>query len=138
VDHPGVSNTQLVKENDPMAVHFDNQSVAEQNSVAIAFEVLMRREYAALRGCLFSDHNELKRFRQLVVNSVMATDIFDPELKKMRETRWSKSFQTAVDDPDVTAAGFNRKATIIIEQYVLLICTLRSRSLAFKTISILT
>jgi hypothetical protein len=118
VDHPGVTNTQLVKENDPMAVHYDNQSVAEQNSVAIAFEVLMRSEYAALRDCLFADHEELKRFRQLVVNSVMATDIFDPELKAMREARWSKSFQTSEDDSDIASVGFKRKATIIIEQYV--------------------
>jgi 3'5'-cyclic nucleotide phosphodiesterase len=118
VDHPGVSNMQLVKEKDPMATAYDNQSVAEQNSVSIAFEVLMRSEYSDLRACLFSDHNELRRFRQLVVNSVMATDIFDPELKRMRDQRWEKAFHAGVDTCDTSALDFNRKATIIIEHLI--------------------
>jgi 3'5'-cyclic nucleotide phosphodiesterase len=106
---------QLVMEKDPMAAVYDNQSVAEQNSVSIAFEVLMRREYSDLRACLFTDHNELKRFRQLVVNSVMATDIFDPELKKMRDQRWEKAFHAGSNSFDTSTLDINRKATIIIE-----------------------
>ena len=98
-----------------MATVYDNQSVAEQNSVSIAFEVLMRSEYADLRACLFTDRNELRRFRQLVVNSVMATDIFDPELKRMRDQRWEKAFHAGGDAFDTSTLDFNRKATIIIE-----------------------
>lgn len=107
---------QLVKEKDPMAIVYDNQSVAEQNSVSIAFEVLMRSEYSDLRACLFTDRNELRRFRQLVVNSVMATDIFDPELMGMRDERWEKAFHAGVDTFDT--GTFNRKATIIIEHLI--------------------
>ena len=33
VDHPGVSNAQLCKENSPLAQAYSNKSVAEQNSV---------------------------------------------------------------------------------------------------------
>ena len=33
VDHPGVSNAQLVTECDVLAVQYENKSVAEQNSI---------------------------------------------------------------------------------------------------------
>jgi hypothetical protein len=83
----------------------------------MAWELLMRSNYEDLRSCLFSSQKELKRFRQLLVNSVIATDIFDPELKKQREEKWAKAF-SGEDGSEVTSVGFNRKATIIIEQYV--------------------
>jgi hypothetical protein len=35
--------------------------------------------------------DERKRFRQLVVNSVMATDM-DKDLKILRNNRWAKAF----------------------------------------------
>jgi hypothetical protein len=119
LDHGGVSNGQLVDEKDPIALAYDNQSPAEQHSVSMAWELLMRSNYEDLRSCLFSSQKELKRFRQLLVNSVIATDIFDPELKKQREGKWAKAF-SGEDGSEVTSVGFNRKATIIIEQYVVL------------------
>lgn len=118
VDHPGVSNAQLVAEQDPRAAVYKNQSVAEQNSVTIAWDLLMEPSYCDLRACLFASKNDLMRFRQLVVNSVMATDIFDKELKAMREDRWDRAFhpnESAMDDED---EDFNRKATIIIEHLI--------------------
>jgi hypothetical protein len=114
VDHGGVSNNQLVVERDPLALKFEDQSPAEQHSVCVAWEVIMRPAYEDLRAILFASDEDQNRFRQLLVNSVMATDIFDPELKKMREMRWSKAFASDED----TNQDFNRKATIVIEQYV--------------------
>lgn len=63
---------------------------------------------------------ELQRFRQLVVNSVMATDVMDKELKGFRDARWVKAFAppekflTEQDQKD----NFNRKATIVIEHLI--------------------
>ena len=120
VDHPGVSNGQLVAERDPLASLYDNQSVAEQNSITIAWELLQRDEYSDLRACLFANDSDVRRFRQLVVNSVMATDIFDKDLKAMREARWEKAFHC--DDNASSASensvSFNRKATIVIEHLI--------------------
>eukprot|EP00538_Stauroneis_constricta_P003831 CAMPEP_0119558060 /NCGR_PEP_ID=MMETSP1352-20130426/9964_1 /TAXON_ID=265584 /ORGANISM="Stauroneis constricta, Strain CCMP1120" /LENGTH=80 /DNA_ID=CAMNT_0007605281 /DNA_START=17 /DNA_END=256 /DNA_ORIENTATION=+ len=76
VDHPGVSNMQLVKERDEMADLYGNKSVAEQNSVDLAWNLLMDPAYRNLRATMFANEAEKKRFRQLLVNSVMATDIF--------------------------------------------------------------
>ena len=62
-DHRGVPNGQLVKEDKKLARLYD-QSVAEQNSVDIAWAELMRDDYKDLRACIYSTDEELKRFRQ--------------------------------------------------------------------------
>lgn len=78
VDHCGVSNMQLAKEKDELAIMYENKSVLEQNSIDLAWEMLMEPAYIDLRRCLFPKEDDIRRFRKLLVNSVMATDIFDP------------------------------------------------------------
>jgi hypothetical protein len=41
VDHTGVPNGQLIKEEAHVATLYNNKSVAEQNSLDLAFELLM-------------------------------------------------------------------------------------------------
>ena len=91
-DHPGVSNAQLVKEEAPVAKQFHNQSVAEQNSVSLAWNLLLEPQYTEFRNLIMVSEDESRRFRQLIINAVMATDLFDADLKKLRETRWSRVF----------------------------------------------
>eukprot|EP00980_Cylindrotheca_fusiformis_P019370 scaffold6650_cov116-Cylindrotheca_fusiformis.AAC.3 len=62
------------------------KSVAEQKSVDIAWDMLMSEEYAALRACIYQTEEDLQRFRQLVVNTVTATDIVDSELQALRKS----------------------------------------------------
>ncbi|KAL7572637.1 hypothetical protein ACA910_010388 [Epithemia clementina (nom. ined.)] len=116
VDHRGVPNFCLVKEEPTMAERYCNKSIAEQNSVEIAWNLFMEPAYAELRSCLFPSKQEMKRFRQLVVNAVIATDIFDPELIAMRNKRWESAFSQLAerDDPDF----LNRKATIVLEHVI--------------------
>lgn len=92
VDHIGVSNGQLAKENPALAAMYDNKSIAEQNSVDKAWEKLTQPRFKELHECLFGDECEFQRFRRLVVNLVLATDIFDKELKELRNMRWDKAF----------------------------------------------
>jgi hypothetical protein len=66
---------QLVKEKTFISEFYKGQSVAEQNSVDLSWQLLMDSAYDELRHTIYSNEAELKRFRQLVVNSVMATDI---------------------------------------------------------------
>jgi hypothetical protein len=84
VDHQGVSNFQLVKEEDPMAVQYDGKSVMEQHSFCLAWELLMEPSFKELRGCIYESQEEYDRFRQVCINCVIATDIFDKELKAFR------------------------------------------------------
>lgn len=92
VDHTGVSNTQLIEEEKMMASFYKNKSVAEQNSLTLSWGLLMSTEFSSLRSKLFADTEDLKRFRQVVVNVVLATDIFDKEENGRRESRWKQAF----------------------------------------------
>ena len=117
VDHPGVPNTQLIQEETTLAKFYKNKSVAEQNSVDLAWSLLMSTEYTDLRMVIYNTEAERQRFRQLVVNSVMATDIMDKDLKKLRNDRWDAAFCTeAREEP--RADTINRKATIVIEHLI--------------------
>eukprot|EP00980_Cylindrotheca_fusiformis_P003083 scaffold719_cov117-Cylindrotheca_fusiformis.AAC.3 len=120
VDHPGVPNTQLVKENSMWAQIY-KKSVAEQKSVDIAWKMLMEDEYAALRACIYQTEEDLLRFRQLVVNTVMATDIVDKELQALRKTRWEIAFSevdSAAESLDARVESEDRKATVVIEHLI--------------------
>jgi len=116
VDHTGVPNSTLIKENARIAEIYRNKSVAEQNSVDLAWDLLMEPRYDDLRACLCSTQEELDRFRHLVVNCVMATDIVDKELGALRKNRWNKAFQVETEDTDQDHV--NRKATIVIEHII--------------------
>jgi class 3 adenylate cyclase len=119
VDHSGVPNTQLIYENSRLATLYKGKSVAEQNSVDLSWELLMEDRFSDLRDVIARTADEQARFRQLVVNSVMATDIMDKDLKALRNLRWQKAFaadkaESAVDDKD----DIDRKATIVIEHLI--------------------
>jgi len=117
-DHSGVPNAQLVKENTHLAEYYDGKSVAEQNSVDLAWHLLLDGSYSELCKTIYSTDAELKRFRELVVNSVMATDIVDKELKTLRNARWAKAFSDNADTKESKQDRINRKATIVIEHLI--------------------
>jgi hypothetical protein len=118
VDHDGVPNAQLVKEKSFIANIYKNRSVAEQNSVDLAWGLLMEPAYKEFRNCLCTTKVERERFRQLVVNSVMATDIADKELGALRRERWDKAFTTDHHNDENPLEDRNRKATIVIEHLI--------------------
>ena len=145
VDHSGVPNAQLMVENPQLAQFYRNKSVAEQNSVDIAWYLLFEGNYPDLRASIYSTNEEKSRFRQvsqtqslltvsqakplltrflprfyhlqLVVNSVMATDIMDSDLKVLRNARWEKAFSDAAS-VDESKHAVDRKATIVIEHLI--------------------
>jgi class 3 adenylate cyclase len=117
VDHVGVPNTQLIKENANVAALYRGKSVAEQNSVDVAWSLLMDERFENLQRTIYESDAEFKRFRELVVNSVMATDIMDKDLKALRNNRWEKAFNEAPGDENLEDA-INRKATIVIEHLI--------------------
>jgi hypothetical protein len=118
VDHPGVPNAQLVKEETPNAKHYNGKSVAEQNSVDLAWNLLCDDKYSKLRETIYATEAEKKRFRQLVINSVMATDIVDKELKVLRNARWDTAFKESNGGEVSEMDNTNRKATIVIEHLI--------------------
>ncbi|CAB9522680.1 cAMP-specific 3',5'-cyclic phosphodiesterase, isoform [Seminavis robusta] len=122
-EHDGVPNAQLVKEESKLASRYKNQSVAEQNSVDVGWNLLMEPRFQELRNAIYSNEAEMVHFRKLVVNCVMATDIVDKQLKELRNKRWERAFagktidsmDISSDDPAILEEDVNRKATIVIE-----------------------
>ena len=103
MDHPGVTKTQLVQEKSELAKKFNYRSISEQNSIELAWNQLMQPEFEDLRSAICGDEAELKRFRQILVKSVLATDHSDSELSHRRKVRWEKAFGEASDDLDLKA-----------------------------------
>ena len=116
-DHPGIPNSQLAKEKTPLATFYNNKSIAEQNSIDLAWGIFMSEGYKGLRRTICPTNEEQKRFRQLVVNSVIATDIMDKDLKTLRNKRWDDAFSTARSSEPLSDT-VNRKATIVIEHLI--------------------
>jgi hypothetical protein len=117
IDHPGVSNSQLVKEQHALALTYDGRSVAEQNSISLAWQLFMQPQFEELRTSLCPTQSGLQRFRQIVVNVVMATDLFDKELKAMRDACWEASFNNHVTSANAMLTGDNlkRRKTIVVQ-----------------------
>jgi 3'5'-cyclic nucleotide phosphodiesterase len=113
VYHKGCSNNQLAIEEPSLGIKYRNQSVAEQNSIDISWNLLMESRFDRLRSVIFGNQEGLMRFRQFIVNLVLATDIFDKRLNDMRKQRWIRAFSA-----DEALRGHqdqaDRKATIVI------------------------
>lgn len=70
LDHKGISNTQLVIEDKELGDKYGQKSVAEQNSLDLAWDLLMSGNYVDLRNTLFTTGAELKRFRQVNITGI--------------------------------------------------------------------
>jgi 3'5'-cyclic nucleotide phosphodiesterase len=119
VDHPGVSNVQLSKESPELAEYYKNKSIAEQNSFDLSWDLLMGKDFKALRQAIFPTQSDLWRFRQVAINIVLATDIFDKEMGNMRKERWEKVFG---DHGSILSEENeklqNTRATIVLEHII--------------------
>lgn len=125
VDHAGISNSELVKEDPTTAAHYKNRSIIQQRSIEKAWKKLMQPGFYDLRRCIYSDEIELKRFRQVIVNSVLSSDVEDIELQQMRTSRWEKALN--VGTYNLTKEDINRKVKYLNRIYILtLLSTSRS------------
>jgi hypothetical protein len=86
----------------------------------LAWGLLMDDQFEDLVQAICGTDEEFVRFRQLVVNSVMATDIADKDLKQLRNARWDRAFSESVSEgaQESKADSVNRKATIVIEHLI--------------------
>jgi hypothetical protein len=98
-----VPNRQLVLESDRLALLYNDQSVAEQRSLAIAFAELTKDQFQGLREVLFENVQEYRRFRKTVINLVLTTDIASPERTQVVKSKWKEAFGDASrkDYPDM-------------------------------------
>lgn len=95
VEHQGITNQQLVLESDPLAMQYNDQSVLENCSVNVAFVELQSPSYSELRQLLFPKNTadeDYRRFRKIVINLVLTTDIASPERTQLSKSKWKEAF----------------------------------------------
>ena len=62
LDHPGVPNARLVEEGADLAKFYNNKAIAEQNSLELAFGLLMDGQFETLRKAIYTNETEMKIF----------------------------------------------------------------------------
>lgn len=121
VDHAGVSNDQLIKEKAPIASVYQNKSVAENHSFRLAWAYLMQPDFGELVECICgpNDPAEVGRFSGILLNAVLATDVFDKSLKADRDARWAHVFARREGPGDGDTEVVNHlKAHIVLEHLI--------------------
>ena len=78
----------------------------------------MDESFVDLRRSIYATEDEFHWFRQLLVNTVIATDIFDKELKALHNAHWEKAFSSTTTETDYGELLLNKKATVVIEHLI--------------------
>eukprot|EP00816_Leptocylindrus_hargravesii_P008151 CAMPEP_0196806582 /NCGR_PEP_ID=MMETSP1362-20130617/6478_1 /TAXON_ID=163516 /ORGANISM="Leptocylindrus danicus, Strain CCMP1856" /LENGTH=310 /DNA_ID=CAMNT_0042180117 /DNA_START=47 /DNA_END=979 /DNA_ORIENTATION=- len=97
VDHSGVCNKALVEEGSELAVLYNNLSIAEQHSLAIAFSILFEPSFEALRDAVFPAAEDYIRFMDEVNHLVIHTDLGSAKIKESKKL-WNEKFGEVFDD----------------------------------------
>jgi hypothetical protein len=85
VEHTGIPNRQLAMEDDELAILYNDQSIAENRSLTVAFQELLQPAYKQLREAMFINQEEYRRFRKQSTQLVLQTDIASPERTQIRK-----------------------------------------------------
>lgn len=94
----GVSSKNCLQvEDDRLAVLYNDQSIAENWSVYIAFSELLQDDFKDLREAIFPDKDEYRRFRKMVINLVLTTDIASPERTQLVKSKWKEAFGDPIE-----------------------------------------
>lgn len=118
VDHMGVSNQQLIKNGSPLASLYKKRCISEQNSVDISWWLLMTADFDDLRSAIYSNSMEKRRFRQVIVNSVIATDVLDSKMKQHRDNNWNKVFAKKAKSNRLNYMEANEKRNIQVTSII--------------------
>ena len=116
VDHTGLANQNVRKQNACMSDRYDHQSIAELNALDMAWRALMDPEFEDLRHCIYTNEEELRVFRSVLFHSVLATDLTDIPRNKIIQQRWKKAFGSPVPEEEHEIKNMaNTKATAVME-----------------------
>lgn len=119
LEHTGVPNAQLIKEKPDIASKYGKKSVAENHSVDLALLTLKDPQFKTLQTSIHPTFTDYLRFKELLVNAVLATDIVDKDLKVNRQQRWTEAFHGCTQQDQATTASTNEaKAAIVVEHII--------------------
>ena len=111
-----VPNRQLVVEGDDLALLYDDQSIAEQNSINIALSTLSDVRFAELYAMIAPTNSDELVFRKLVIDMLLCTDISSPERLQIGKSKWNSAFETSLKSPTSTTIPSRRKSMKIFPQ----------------------
>ena len=112
VDHTGISNRQLAVESDELALMYNDQSVAEQRSLSVAFSLFRDDSYENLRSLLFQQ-SDYMQFRKTVIDLVLCTDIASPERVQIDKSKWKEAFGDARSNKNTSNLSHSIQANIL-------------------------
>jgi hypothetical protein len=92
VEHQGIPNRQLALEDDRLAVLYNDQSMAENWSLYVAFSEFLQDEFQPLRETLLPKAEDYRLFRKHIINLVLSTDIASPERTQISKSKWKEAF----------------------------------------------
>lgn len=87
-----------MNENDPLAVLYNDESIAEQRSLFIAFDLFLSPDFTILRETILGGPIEdegaatYRRFRKIVIDLVLNTDIASPVRTQVSKSKWKEAF----------------------------------------------
>lgn len=112
VEHQGIPNRQLSQEKDRLAVLYNDQSIAENWSLYVAFSELLQDDFTALRSAMFLTEDVYLRFRKHVINLVLSTDIASPERTQIGKSKWKEAFGDPFETVERKMRAELRRASI--------------------------
>lgn len=91
IDHRGVSNQQLIEEKHDLTQKY-SESIAERNSLSIAFSLLKKDCFVNLRKGIARTSYEMEVFEATVADIVLGTDIASQDRRNQDDDEWSCAF----------------------------------------------
>jgi len=110
VQHLGVTNRTLMDEEHPLAILYNDQNMLEQQSLTISFKEFLKEDYVNLRNILFAPDYDCKysKFRRLVVDLVLCTDIASPERMQLTKSKFKEAFGDTIRKRNSLTVGGRR------------------------------
>lgn len=127
VEHQGIPNRQLAVEDDRLAVLYNDQSIAEQWSLYIAFSEFLQSDYVEFRETLFqgppvssfenaeeqpNPEDSYRQFRKTVIDLVLMTDIASPERTQIGKSKWKEAFGEPFETVDAKVRRQARRMSL--------------------------
>lgn len=109
IGHLGVSNETLVNENHELAMLYSDQSVAEMNSLACAFQIINIPDQDIRCGM---SAEERKAFRTVVIDLVLSTNICDYDRQRLLQQRLDTAMKIVTSAGAIELSAYSSRLTI--------------------------
>ena len=106
LDHPGVTNDDLIAAKIAFPDTYRGRSLAQQHSFHRGWSMFLHDDHSELRTALCPTDDDLAQFRKMLLGCVLATDALNPSLSAARKSRWERKESSAdmTPSPNISAS----------------------------------